>query len=99
MVGRIRALQVFVRGKLRVRIARVECRRGRRAELIAGREHPRMPRARKRRYRGRTAPDTRRRRKSPGERLPGSIGSGVRDYGLADLMAEIDAGDHVAWKR
>lgn len=45
-----------------------------------------------------TAPDARRGRKRAGEGLAGSVRTGICDHGLTNLIAEVHAGDDIAWK-
>src|SRR5260370_32261462 len=99
VVGGVRALEILIGRILSVRIARAEYRRGSGAELVAGRQHPRMPRAGKWSHRGRTAPNARRRGKRAREGLIGPICIGICDHGLCYLMAEVHASDHITRKR
>src|SRR5258705_11970004 len=69
VVGGVRALEILIGRILSIRIARAEYRRGSGAGLVAGRQHPPMPRAGKWSHRGRTAPNARRRGKRARESL------------------------------
>src|SRR5205823_3015629 len=59
MVGRVGALQVLIGGILSVRFGGAECRRRGWPELAPRGKHPRTPRARERRDRVGTAPNSR----------------------------------------